>query len=224
MPYKAGQAVAFAVTTTNPSTGAITAADALPTGALWQNGVVTAETVTVTDLTGGYYKVAFTIPSSYTVGDTLQVFITATVNSITGAVSIWSEGLGQSVSAVATIQSATPGLRALSPFTIDVFQAAAKSVDITVTDANSAAVDLTGLTLRFVVLDTNQTGMFDVEDASITLSGDSNETATVPISSTNVGTLTTGTTYLWRLLDVSNDGAVLAYGSMNVLANVADVA
>jgi len=220
MPYKAGQAVAFSVTTVNPSTGAKVTADSLPTATLWRNGVVTAETVTVTDQTGGDYKVAFTIPTTYDVGDTLQIKFAATVNGIAGEATVWSVDLGQATQTVQTIQSRTPGLRADSPFTIDVFQASAKSVAITVTDANGDAVDLSGLTLRFIVLDVNETGVFDIENASITISGSSNEIATVPISSTNADALTTGTPYLWRLLDVSNDYAVLAYGSLNVLAGL----
>jgi len=224
MAYKAGQSVAFSVTTQNPSTGAKTAADSLPTAALWRNGVVTAETVTVTDQTGGDYKVAFTIPTTYDVGDTVQIKFAATVNSIAGEATVWSVDLGQAAQVVQSIQSRTPGLRYDSPFAVDVFQGSARTVAITCVDANDAAVDLSGLTLRFVVLDVNQTGMFDVEDASITISGDSNEIATVPIASTDVATLTTGTPYLWRLLDVSNDYAVLAYGGLNVKANVQDVA
>jgi hypothetical protein len=81
--YVAGESATVGFTT-NDSTGAATAADSTPTAALYKNGTVdNAVTVTVSSVSTGAYKAAFTVPSSgYSVGDEIELLVAATVGGI----------------------------------------------------------------------------------------------------------------------------------------------
>jgi len=74
---------AYVSFTTNDSTGAAINADSLPTAVLVRNGAVDgAVTVAVANLSTGAYVASFTVPGGYSVGDDLEVLISATVDSI----------------------------------------------------------------------------------------------------------------------------------------------
>ena len=105
-----------------------------------------------------------------------------------------------------------------------MFQGEAKTFSLTVLDTNNAAVDLSGLTLRFAVMDVNGKGQFDVEDGLISRSGASSEIAGVSVSATD--SATAASDWHWRLLDVTHAGApqVLLQGSFLVRVSVTDVA
>src|SRR5690348_5446462 len=93
--YSPGDAVYAEFCTQNPSTGAATNADSLPTGTVNQNGTDDGTvTVTVTNKATGRYIASFTIPSGYSAGDVLNLSISATVNSIAGKNVIWSNKIG----------------------------------------------------------------------------------------------------------------------------------
>jgi hypothetical protein len=85
MPYKPGDTLWEEFCTTRVDTGALTNADSLPTGTLAHNGTDDGTvTVTVTNVGTGRYKATCVIPSGYSVGDKIQLFISATVNSVVG--------------------------------------------------------------------------------------------------------------------------------------------
>lgn len=86
---KAGDAVAIQFTTSNPTTGALSNADSLPTGTLVRNGDNTAESVTVSNVATGVYKAAVTIPSGYAAADVVQLRIAATVGGVAGGGIVW---------------------------------------------------------------------------------------------------------------------------------------
>ena len=95
MPFaQPGDAVTIDFTVQNPSTGALTNADSTPTGTLVQNGTDDADvTVTISNKATGRYKAAFTIPSDYSVGDEVDLYVTATVSTVAGGDVVWRSTL-----------------------------------------------------------------------------------------------------------------------------------
>lgn len=90
---KPGDTVTVQFTTTNPSTGAAQNADSTPSGVFVRNGVDTAETVTVTNITTGVYSASVVVPAAYVAGDEVQIRIAATVNSVAGQGVVWGTTL-----------------------------------------------------------------------------------------------------------------------------------
>lgn len=72
--------VAYVGFTTNGTDGAAANADSTPTASLVRNGSADgAVAVTVTNLSTGAYLASFTCPSDYSVGDDLQLLVSATI-------------------------------------------------------------------------------------------------------------------------------------------------
>ncbi len=113
MNITAGQPVTRSFFTHHPSTGAITDADALPTGTLRANGTDTAVTVTITKTSAktGDYTASFTVPSSWAQGDIGELLINATVNAIASKAAIWSAVVGVNVTQIAGHEGAANTLR-----------------------------------------------------------------------------------------------------------------
>ena len=84
--------VDFAVTA--PTTGALTNADSTPAGKLVQNGSDdTSVTVTVTNKSTGRYKASFTIPSTYQIGDDVDLVVTYAVGGVSLGRVFWRASL-----------------------------------------------------------------------------------------------------------------------------------
>ena len=90
MSVKSGQAITVLFVTQNPTTGAATDADALPTGTLYVNGTADAAVVTETNITTGLYKAALTLPA-LSAGDVVALRIAATVAAVAGEGVVWQE-------------------------------------------------------------------------------------------------------------------------------------
>lgn len=91
MSVTIGDLVTRVFTTTNPATGAAADADALPTGALWVDGVGNAATVTIADAAGtGRYTFSVTMPA-LAVGARVQVVVDATIGGVACAGEVWSD-------------------------------------------------------------------------------------------------------------------------------------
>lgn len=114
--------------------------------------------------------------------------------------------------------------RTASPVPLEMFQHAEKAFEITVTDDDSVPVDLTSVTLRFVVQDANNpaVGQFKAEGGDI--SGDASGVATVTVDKD--ASATAADNWHWRLWDVTteNEEVVLAHGSFRIIPAVKDVA
>lgn len=85
MAYIPGDSLSLQFTIQNPTTGAATDADSLPTAVLSRNGTDDgAVTLTVTNKATGRYEITGTIPSGYAEADTIAVRVSATVGGIAG--------------------------------------------------------------------------------------------------------------------------------------------
>ena len=93
MTVLAGEVVSRQFTVTDPATAAAVNADSLPTAVLVQNGVDTAESVVITNVETGVYKLEVTIPSSYADGDEVEVRVTAVVGGVTGKGIVWFDSI-----------------------------------------------------------------------------------------------------------------------------------
>jgi hypothetical protein len=89
MSVKSGQNLALVFLTSHPTTRVPTDADALPTGALYVDGVADAATVTVTNITTGRYMAEVTLPP-LAAGDMVAVVFSATVAGAAGQ-SVWQD-------------------------------------------------------------------------------------------------------------------------------------
>src|SRR6185369_12742336 len=76
--------------TSDPSTGGAANADSTPTGTLVVNAVDNGAVVTVTNVDTGRYKAAFTLPT-LSVGDRVELSMSATVGGTTGKAIVWRE-------------------------------------------------------------------------------------------------------------------------------------
>jgi hypothetical protein len=86
--HKTGETVAVQFCVSDPATGGLVNADALPTGSLILNGVANAATVTVANVSMGVYSASVTLPT-VTDGDKLQLRIAATVATVAGGGIVW---------------------------------------------------------------------------------------------------------------------------------------
>jgi hypothetical protein len=83
MSLKPGDSYTGLFCTSRGDTGAASNADSLPTATMTRNGTDDGTvTLTVANLDTGRYKVTGTVPSGYASGDAVQVWISATVNSV----------------------------------------------------------------------------------------------------------------------------------------------
>lgn len=90
MSVRSGQSITRVFTTRRFDTGAAANADSTPTGTLYVNGTADAASVTVTNVTTGVYRAAVTLPT-LSIGDVVDLRISATVNSVTDNAVIWSD-------------------------------------------------------------------------------------------------------------------------------------
>lgn len=93
MSVRSAQAIAVGFTTRRFDTGAATAADSLPTGKLYVNGVANGATVTIAataDSVTGSYFASVTLPA-LALNDVVYIRISATVNSVTDNGIIWTD-------------------------------------------------------------------------------------------------------------------------------------
>lgn len=90
MSIRSAQGITKVFTTRNFSTGTAANGDSTPTGTLYVNGTADAASVTVTNITTGVYKAATTLPT-LSVGDIVDLRISATVGGITDNGIIWSD-------------------------------------------------------------------------------------------------------------------------------------
>lgn len=103
MSYNPGSPYYGAFTTQRLDTGFATSADSLPIAVANRNGIDDPSFVlTVALLDTGRYKITGTIPISYSVGDTVNVYVTASVNSVQGKAVVDSFTIQQSYDAAAT--------------------------------------------------------------------------------------------------------------------------
>lgn len=88
--YKSGDQIGGTFAIVDPSTGGLSAADALPTAVLVINGVDSAAIVTVEATeTTGRYKWLLTLPAGIVDGDALAVWVAAAVGDVDGAANVW---------------------------------------------------------------------------------------------------------------------------------------
>jgi hypothetical protein len=81
----------YATFTVSDSTGALVDADSLPTATIVKNGADDgAVTLTVTNVSTGRYKVTGTVPDTYVGGDSVEIYVAATVASVSGGVVVRS--------------------------------------------------------------------------------------------------------------------------------------
>lgn len=90
MSVRTGQSVTVEFPTQRFDTGAATNADSTPSGTLVLNGVDNGASVTVTNVDTGRYKAAVTLPT-LAVGDIVELYISATVNSVAGKAIVWRD-------------------------------------------------------------------------------------------------------------------------------------
>lgn len=146
MQIKASQAISFCFCTADPTTGSgldPTTPGTATSGKLYINGVQHAATVTLTDdaaSSAGITKVAYTVPSTVTEGDSVQCIITATVNTIAASTVVRDDYV---VTAYASeIKAKTDNLPA-SPAAIGSAMGAVASVTAGVTVADKTGFSLT---------------------------------------------------------------------------------
>lgn len=117
----------------------------------------------------------------------------------------------------AVVGALDPGNRFGSPVALDVFKGQFKEFRLTQLDADGNAIDQTGKTLRFVVIDTQNppVDVFQVENADMSLE-DGGTVMVVPITPTQ-STLA-GDEYKWLLWDIStaDEEVVLLHGALFV--------
>lgn len=112
--------------------------------------------------------------------------------------------------------SADAGVRNRPPIPVELFQLEARDLIFTILDANDDAIDLSSMTLRFVVFDTlaPPVGKWKVEGGDIAVSGDGNNVATVSVDETD--TATASPELYWILWDTVGKTA-LAHGPMKIV-------
>ena len=88
MSFKPGDTYSGGFTTQNSTTSTSANADSLPTGYITHNGTIDGTVVPViTLLTGktGAYSYVFTIPLTYSAGDTVAIYVNVIVNAVGGS-------------------------------------------------------------------------------------------------------------------------------------------
>jgi len=219
--YGPGESVVIQAQTQNTS-GEEIDATGLPTAVLIRNGVDTAETVVVAKvaLLTGVYSVAWTIPSAWAIGDTVEVRFSAVVSGLTGSAVVWSNRLGNDFIQGPVSGTAVGADVGSAPITLLTFQKAEKTFALELLDASDDPIDASGFELRFVVesLDADSVVQIDVleSDGDITVSGDGSNVVNVKINETETASIEAGE-FRWRLWDDSVK-QVLLHGPFHVLA------
>jgi hypothetical protein len=196
--------------------GELTDADFLPVGYLVRNGIETAEVVTVLNTGTGKYKVTFTIPGTWAIKDTVELFLTATVDGTSGGACVWSAVLYAVLIAGPLAIAVQSSLNVPFPTTLSVFKKSASTLAITVIDNLGVVVNLSGKTLKFRVESSATTPVELFTQASVTISGTSNEIASIALTTTH--TDKTPSTYKWRLWD--QNSVVLGHGDFVILPSI----
>jgi len=120
---------------------------------------------------------------------------------------------GLQVVAGPLVAGTVPGQQVGSGTRLEMFEHEARTKPIEVTDEDDVAVDLSSLTLRFIVEGEGGTRKDTVEDADISITGSGNEIAN-PMIDADWGS----GKFLWRLWDVTteNEEYVLVHGDFVV--------
>ena len=218
MAYIPGQSVEIQRTTQN-ATGTAVDADSLPTAEVIKNGDLDATpTVTVTDKGVGQYELAWTIPSAYSTGDTVEIRMYATVSGVAGSAIVFTTVLEIAKTFVLGPVVGAPSAANLvgTAIPLAMFRAELKIFNLTHLDDDGDPVDLSGMTLRFVVETTAQPPVekFNVATSEITVTGNGNEIANCTISAAK-SDITEGD-YQWRLWDDSVP-QILLFGGFDIL-------
>jgi hypothetical protein len=108
MSVHPGDSVTVDFTVHDSSSGELSNADSLPVGTLIQNGVDTAVTVVITNKATGRYKAQVIIPDTYVAGDEVQIYISATVNTLDGGRNIWDSTLEPVINVSGYVDDAGP--------------------------------------------------------------------------------------------------------------------
>lgn len=118
-----------------------------------------------------------------------------------------------------------PGNRTTVPVPLSMFQHEEISFALLVKDSTGAAVDLSARTLRFVVYDTTwpATGVFDVEDVDITITGTENNIANVKVTAVQAAVALRDLRWvLWDGIDAQR--SALLNGTLRIRGAVENVA
>jgi hypothetical protein len=134
MTVQSAQSVTILFSTRVFATGVGTIADSLPTGTLYLNGTANGATVTVTNISGGLYKAAVTMPT-LAIGDEVELAITATVSTITDTAIVWGDTKDMAVDATGNLS-----------ITSNRKKASAATFEFLMTDSTTGAPK-TGLTV-----------------------------------------------------------------------------
>jgi hypothetical protein len=186
MSIRSSQAITTQFTTRVFSTGVLTDADSTPTGTLYVNGTANGASVTVTKISTGLYKAAFTLPT-LSVGDWCCVIIAATVSSVSDSAKVWEDtkdividaagladantvkigptgnGTAQTATDIgATIGAAGAGLTSIGDGRLANLDAAVS------TRSTYAGGDTSGTTTLLERLTSTRAGLLDNLDAAIT--------------------------------------------------------
>ena len=190
------------------------------TGSAWQAGYTTfnlTERSGTADL-AGKYRYLFTVPAgiydvhcTFTSGDFTTHFRWRLIGTSFGGV---IAGPVTSVTMAAQ--------RVEAPVLLEMFAEETRALSMTVNDGNGDPINLSAVTLRFVVQDSNEPpgGEFKIEDGEIARSGEDNEIATITVDGTQAPATTSE--WHWRLWDLDND-RVLQHGPFRVLPARKDV-
>jgi len=113
--------------------------------------------------------------------------------------------------------------RTTSPQPLETWKHSADTLAITVVDGDGVAVDITGMTLRFVAHDANDppVGKFQVADASIAKAGN-----VASVSVTPTETASSDPNWHWELWDITGGDAaetVIANGPLKIKPAVKSV-
>jgi len=147
-------------------------------------------------------------------------FADMSITATTGLVSCSGGGSGTTITLGPLVAAREPGNRITSPITLEMFEYESKTFAITVVDADGDPVDLSALTLRFVVYTQSNppTGKFDVEEANIDRNGTNVALVNVPAASADFA----DEDLRWVLRNTAT-GEVLAHGPFAIVASVDDV-
>lgn len=206
-----GQVVGVVFTTQNID-GVSTNATGTPTGVLYVDGTANGATITVSNITTGLYKSAFTIPAAQPDYTQLELVMSATVDGISAKAKVWTgtvlRVVQQTVVGRYTDETATfPNISCIVGET-----GVTKSV--TVEDSDGNPIDLTDWGDKVLVIErpNKNADIQVVANAAITISGASNEVFTFQPSAT---VLAKKADYVWSLREESS-GDVIVQGRLAV--------
>ena len=140
----------------------------------------------------------------------------------------WTDDISNTTNVIlgAVQASSNVGNRIGAPIPLEMFANETKAFPLTVLDADGIAVDLSDMTLRFVVFDGNDppTGKIqkDEGDGDIVVSGTGNNVATVTVEAADVADATPAP-WVWILWDTVSSAALL-WGTFEIKPAVDEVA